>query len=158
MSEKPLPEGWELAEVREILEVHYGKGLTKAKRDTSGKVPVYGSNGIVGKHSTALVIGNCIVIGRKGTAGAVHLSKASSCWPIDTTYYTQPSNELSLEYIYYALGSLNLNSLDKSTAIPGLNRDDLYAQKIPLPPSPNKAASSKPSKPSSPASTPAGPP
>ena len=79
----------------------------------------------------------CIVIGRKGAAGAVHLSRIP-CWPIDTTYYVTPPAELSLEYIYYALGFLDLASLDKSTAIPGLNRDDLYSQTLPLPPLPEQ--------------------
>ena len=67
----------------------------------------------------------------------MHLSR-TPCWPIDTTYFTQPSSELSLEYIYYILRSLNLQSLDRSTAIPGLNRDDLYAQRISLPPLPEQ--------------------
>lgn len=39
-----------------------------------------------------------------------------------------------LEYAYYALEFLNLASLDKSTAIPGLNRNDAYAENIPIPP------------------------
>ena len=67
----------------------------------------------------------------------MHLSR-TPCWPIDTTYFAQPSPELSLEYLYYILRSLNLQSLDRSTAIPGLNRDDLYAQRIPLPPLPEQ--------------------
>lgn len=133
MSERTLPQGWTSAKIGEVLEVHYGKGLPKAKRNESGQVPVYGSNGVVGQHSSALTDGACIVIGRKGAAGAVHISRVP-CWPIDTTYYTTPPAELSLEYIYYVLGFLNLSSLDKSTAIPGLNRDDLYSQPLPLPP------------------------
>jgi type I restriction enzyme S subunit len=137
MSERTLPQGWISAKVGEVLEVHYGKGLPKAKRDKTGQVPVYGSNGVVGQHSKALTDSACIIIGRKGAAGAVHISRIP-CWPIDTTYYTTPPAELSLEYIYYVLGFLNLSSLDKSTAIPGLNRDDLYSQPLPLPPLPEQ--------------------
>src|SRR3972149_690023 len=62
--------------------------------------------------------GTFSVTSRKGAAGYVHLSKVP-CWPIDTTY-------------------LNLNSLDKSTAIPGLNRNDAYALKLPLTPLPEQ--------------------
>jgi len=36
--------------------------------------------------------------------------------------------------LVFALKLLNLSNLDTSTAIPGLNRDDIYDQEIPLPP------------------------
>jgi len=91
----------------------------------------------VGYHAHSLVDEPCIVIGRKGAAGTVHLSRIP-CWPIDTTYFTRPSSVVTLEFLYYSLRSLNLQSLDRSTAIPGLNRDDLYAQRIPLPPLPEQ--------------------
>jgi type I restriction enzyme S subunit len=120
-----LPNGWAYAKVGDVLEVNYGH------------VPVYGSNGIVGQHNTALASGPCLIIGRKGAAGAVHLSR-TDCWPIDTTYWTRPPAELSLEYAYYVLRTLNLSSLDRSTAIPGLNRDDLYSQVIPIAPLPEQ--------------------
>jgi type I restriction enzyme S subunit len=134
MNAPALPNGWESVEIRDIIDVHYGKGLPKSKRDEQGRIAVFGSNGIVGAHTKALVEGPCIIIGRKGAAGAVKISR-HPCWPIDTTYYTHPHRELSLEFTYYALAFLNLGSLDRSTAIPGLNRDDLYAQTIALPPS-----------------------
>jgi type I restriction enzyme S subunit len=40
--------------------------------------------------------------------------------------------------MFYLLGFLSLEKLDRSTAIPGLNRDDLYAQKVPIPPLPEQ--------------------
>jgi type I restriction enzyme S subunit len=129
-----LPDGWEIVPVRDVFEVHYGKGLVKSKRDESGKVPVYGSSGVVGYHIEALVDGPCIVVGRKGAVGQVYHSKVP-CWPIDTTYYIQPPKGFSLEYVSYVLDFINLGALDKSTAIPGLNRDDFYSQMIPIPPS-----------------------
>jgi type I restriction enzyme, S subunit len=132
-----LPQGWTYATVGNVLEVNYGKGLKESARDATGRVPVYGSNGKVGQHSTALVSGPCLIIGRKGAAGAVHLSR-TDCWPIDTTYWIRPPAELSLEYAYYVLRTLNLSSLDRSTAIPGLNRDDLYSQVIPIAPLPEQ--------------------
>jgi len=129
-----LPEGWVNTEIHNVFEIHYGKGLTKANRDQSGQVPVFGSSGIVGYHTEALVDNPCIVVGRKGAVGKAHLSRAS-CWPIDTTYYIRLPEGFLLEYIYYALDFLDLGSLDKSTTIPSLNRDDFYAQTIPIPPS-----------------------
>ena len=135
--ETRLPEGWLKVGLGEIVTFEYGKGLTKENRDSSGNVPVYGSNGIVGYHSDSLIKKSSLIIGRKGAAGCVHLSKVPS-WPIDTTYYLIPPDAVELFYLYHLLSTLNLNSLDKSTAIPGLNRNDAYAIEIPLPPLPEQ--------------------
>ena len=129
----PLPDGWKWTTIGEVCTFEYGKGLTEAKRDSRGTIPVFGSNGIVGYHSLSLVNKPCLIIGRKGAAGAVHKTQVP-CWPIDTTYYVIPPDTISLSFLYYLFSSLVLNSLDRSTAIPGLNRNDAYALKIPLPP------------------------
>ena len=126
------PEGWKLSELCDLLEVKYGKGLPKNTRKPNG-VPVYGSNGIIGQHTIPLTKGPAIIIGRKGTVGAVHFSDVP-CWPIDTTYFIDEFQGIDPAFIVYALRSINLPYLDTSTAIPGLNREDLYNQKIPLPP------------------------
>jgi type I restriction enzyme S subunit len=133
----PLPDGWTWTTVGDIVTFEYGKGLIRAKRDPSGKIPVYGSNGIVGYHSISLVDKPCLIVGRKGAAGAVHKSNIP-CWPIDTTYYVIPPENINLSFLYYLFSSLELVSLDRSTAIPGLNRNDAYAVKIPLPPLPEQ--------------------
>ena len=126
------PDGWKLSELGDLLEVKYGKGLPKNIRKPNG-VPVYGSNGIIGQHEVPLTKGPTIIIGRKGTVGAVHFSDLP-CWPIDTTYFIDEFQDIDPAFIVFALRSVNLPYLDTSTAIPGLNREDLYNQKIPLPP------------------------
>jgi type I restriction enzyme S subunit len=67
----------------------------------------------------------------------VHLATVP-CWPIDTTYYISPPNAIDINFLYYLLAYSNLGALDKSTAIPGLNRDDVYGMPIPLPPLPEQ--------------------
>jgi type I restriction enzyme S subunit len=137
-SELPeLPDGWVWTRLGEILNFEYGKGLRKDKRNENGKIPVYGSNGIIGYHEISLTDKPCIIIGRKGAVGEIHLSKVP-CWPIDTTYYIYPPSEVNLEFLYYLLSNLKLSSLDKSTAIPGINRNDVYNLTIPIPPLPEQ--------------------
>lgn len=116
-----------------ICEFNYGKSLPKNNREHSGSFDVYGSNGIVGKHSKYLIDSPCIIVGRKGAAGEVQISM-SPCWPIDTTYYILENPNYELKFLYYLLKSLQLSALDKSTAIPGLNRNDAYEKIICLPP------------------------
>ena len=127
-----LPEGWALPRVSDLIELNYGKGLKQSDRKV-GSVPVYGSNGVVGKHDVPLTKGPSIIIGRKGSVGAVHFSPMP-CWPIDTTYYIDNFSGLNARFLMHALRNLDLADLDTSTAIPGLNRNDIYEQKVPLPP------------------------
>lgn len=126
---RPAPKGWVRTKVGDFLTLEYGKSLPKKKRDSSGETPVYGSSGVTGYHSWPLNSAPCIVIGRKGAAGEVHLSKVP-CWTIDTAYYVEPPAGIDLIYLFYNLKTLNLDALDKSTAIPSLSRDDAYASGI----------------------------
>ncbi|UZK17884.1 restriction endonuclease subunit S [Xanthomonas oryzae] len=127
-----LPGGWGLCRLGEILELKYGKALPARSRD-GGAYPVYGSNGIVGNHSAYLAEGPTVIVGRKGSVGEVCYS-AVPCFPIDTTYYAEEFEVTHSKFIYYLLRNLDLASLNKSTAIPGLNRQDAYDLEIPLPP------------------------
>ncbi len=130
---RALPLGWEWKKLGDIITFEYGKGLKEESRDQNGNIPVYGSNGIVGRHSVPLTEKPCIIVGRKGSVGQIHISKVP-CWPIDTTYFIIPPENLDLYFLFYLLSTLKLDSLDKSTTIPGLNRNDAYALNIPLPP------------------------
>lgn len=127
-----LPKGWIEVLLGDILHFEYGKSLTKVNRRI-GVFPVYGSNGIVGTHDEYLVAGPVIIIGRKGSLGTVHYCR-ENCWPIDTTYYITPLNFLDFRFVFYLLKEMNLQTLDKSTTIPGLNREILYKQIVRLPP------------------------
>lgn len=117
----------------EICEFTYGDSLKETNRK-GGNVPVYGSNGIVGWHDEAITKGETIIIGRKGSIGEIHLSKVP-CWAIDTTYYVEKTKvPCDFTWLYYMLKALDLTRLNKSAAVPGLNREDAYEQKLPLPP------------------------
>jgi type I restriction enzyme S subunit len=78
--------------------------------------------------------GPTVIIGRKGSFGEVHYS-STGCWPIDTTYYVdEDSSSADLRWLYYRLGSLGLTQMNRAAAIPGLNREDAYRQRLLLPP------------------------
>jgi type I restriction enzyme S subunit len=118
----------------DIIELVYGRGLPVRQR-RNGTVPVYGSNGIAGYHSKAFIEQPTIIVGRKGSAGAVHLV-TEPCFPIDTTYFVRrlEPDRVDLEYLYYVLGHLRLSRLATQTGVPGLNREDAYRELVPLPP------------------------
>lgn len=129
-----LPSGWVWANLGDVLPLQYGKGLPESERNTEGDFPVYGSSGQVGRHSRPLTQYPSLIVGRKGAIGAVYFS-AGPCWPIDTTYFVEASSEaINLRYFLYLLKSINLEKLDKSTAVPSLSRDDYNAVTVPISP------------------------
>ena len=137
MNMNELPKGWVVKKLGDVCSFEYGKSLTKESREETGIYNVFGSNGIVGKHSSYLVNEPCVIVGRKGAAGEVHLSLSPS-WPIDTTYYVKQEEAFDLKFLFFQLKSLQLTALDKSTAIPGLNRNDAYKKDFSLPPLPEQ--------------------
>ena len=78
-----------------------------------------------------------MIVGRKGGVGEVWLSN-KNCWPIDTTYFVRCSECLLTKFIFFLLKSLRLSQYDKSTAIPGLNRNDAYRIPVEVPPLPEQ--------------------
>jgi type I restriction enzyme, S subunit len=124
---------WPELSLGEVCEFKYGKSLPAEKR-AGGAIAVYGSNGIVGRHNEPITEGPAIVVGRKGSFGEVHLSP-EPCWPIDTTYFIDRSaTKTDLRWLAYRLKGLGLTRLNKAAAVPGLNREDAYRQKLKLPP------------------------
>jgi type I restriction enzyme S subunit len=116
----------------EVCEFLYGESLKEEKR-RPGKVPVFGSNGVVGRHDHAITAGPTIIIGRKGSIGEVNWS-SGPCFPIDTTYYVKNTKKpCDLRWLFFTLLKLDLTRLNKSAAVPGLNREDAYEQLIPFP-------------------------
>lgn len=119
-----VPEGWKMKMLGAIAPLNYGKAL-KATDRKDGKVPVFGSSGIVGTHDVALVDSGAIVVGRKGNVGSLFFSPVP-CFPIDTVFYIDPAQ--ASYWLFLALHQLNFISSD--SAVPGLNRT--YAHSLPL--------------------------
>ena len=116
----------------EILSLEYGKSLPTSSR-VAGLTDVYGSGGITGSHNEALCPEPGVVVGRKGTAGAVHWSHRPF-FPIDTTFYVVPSHHaVSQVFCYFLLRTLGLDEMNNDSAVPGLNRNQAHASRIMLP-------------------------
>lgn len=128
-----LPRGWEFRRLGEILTFEYGVNLPDARRSGTGEFPVYGSNGVVGSHNESFVAGQCIVIGRKGSAGALNLCLENGCCVTDVAYYCIPPSDLSVQFVFKMLHTLGLDSLGKGIK-PGLNRNEAYVLVVPIPP------------------------
>jgi restriction endonuclease S subunit len=126
---------WQKKPLGELVSLEYGKALKAEERSEKGRYPVYGSNGIVGSYDEAVIKEPTIVVGRKGAIGEAHLAE-NGCWPIDTAFYTvlrQPGI-ISIRYLLLWFRSVELKKLAITATIPGLNRNMLYKQQVPVPP------------------------
>lgn len=122
---------WIETTVGEYCPFVYGKSLPKTQR-TEGDIPVFGSNGCVDYHNKSYVNGPGIIIGRKGSVGAVHLS-VEPFWSIDTSFYVEKESIDELKFTYYLLKSLGLKGMNSDSAVPGLNRENAHALPIRIP-------------------------
>ena len=124
---KGVPEGWQVKKLGDIAELIYGKALKESDREP-GPYNVYGSGGIVGSHSKALVEDEGIIVGRKGNVGSVYFSDRGF-FPIDTVYYIR--SELPLTYLFFVLKGMNF--INNDAAVPGLNRNQAYSNELLFP-------------------------
>lgn len=132
-----LPKGWEWVRFEKIFSLEYGDNLPADKRSNTGEFPVYGSNGIVGTHNVSFVNAPCIVVGRKGSAGALNLSRSQGCCVTDVAYYCIPPAGIDLSFSFKLFHTLGLESLGKGIK-PGLNRNEAYALIVAVPPLPEQ--------------------
>lgn len=133
-AEKPfdLPDGWVWCRLGDICDFIYGDSLTKSQCKEDGKYPVYGSNGIVGYYDRYLTDKKAIIVGRKGSAGALNLCRVPS-WTTDVAYYIEDRKIINFEFMFYLLKSLQLEKLGKGIK-PGVNRNEAYNLLIVLAP------------------------
>lgn len=124
---------WRTVKLGDICMLNYGKALDKKDRLENAAIPVYGANGIKAYTDKLLHDKPSIIIGRKGSAG--ELNKVSKpFWALDVTYYvTTDESIVDLDFLFYALLTLNLPSMARGIK-PGINRNDVYDKSINLPP------------------------
>lgn len=124
--------GWIKTTIGAVYSFVYGDNLPQPKRSNTGEYNVYGSNGIVGTHNEYCIDKPCIVVGRKGSAGALNICEEKS-WVTDVAYACIPSDPINLKFSYYLLSTCGLDDLGKGIK-PGLNRNDAYKVNILIPP------------------------
>ena len=71
---------WEFKKLGEVIKLEYGKPLNKSKRSLDGKYPVYGANGIKSRTNQFYHDKKSIIIGRKGSAGAISITEKKKAY------------------------------------------------------------------------------
>ncbi|MDR9404082.1 MAG: restriction endonuclease subunit S [Halothece sp. Uz-M2-17] len=129
------PNNWEWCRLGEIIRVSSGNYLPSSKMDKSGKIPVYGGNGVTGYHSDSNIFQKTLIIGRVGYyCGSVHITP-NSAWITDNAFITYfPDNHIDMNFLYWLLKVIDLQQNNSATAQPVISGRKIYPIPIALPP------------------------
>jgi len=93
----------------------------KSIKPSSGNIPIYGGNGILG-YSEKYNYDNILIIGRVGAyCGSIHYHK-EKCWVSDNAIAGEVKSDYSIDYLYYLMKSLNLNDRQVGSSQPLLTQ------------------------------------
>ncbi len=123
--------GWKERTVGDILVLNYGKPLPESMRVADGRYPVFGANGELNRSNSHHCDLPSIIVGRKGSAGAL-CYVTEPFWPLDVTYYITLKDQTDLRFVWYLLNLLDLPRLARGTK-PGINRNEVYELPILIP-------------------------
>lgn len=126
-----VPLGWEVDRFKNKITVKYGKSQKDIVSE-NGKIPIYGTGGIMEYGTAALCENESILIGRKGTIDKPYYIN-TPFWAVDTTYYVESFESGNMKFLYYSLQRLNLKSLNEATGVPSLTRRTLNRQMMLFP-------------------------
>lgn len=124
---------WEVKRLGEVAPLQRGYDLPNPKLE-KGEYPVVYSNGVMNYHSTFMVKGPGVVTGRSGTIGNVHYIE-DSFWPHNTSLWVTNFRGNSPKFISYLLASVGLIRFSTGSGVPTLNRNDVHAHEVSIPPS-----------------------
>ena len=123
---------WKQGTVGDVLQLQRGHDLPRAEM-LGGDYPVAGSTGTIGYHNQYTAKAPVIVMGRSGNIGNPRLYLCD-CWTHNTSLYVKQLYQAEYLWAFYLLKNLNYDGFVGGSAVPTLNRNDVHAYSIPIPP------------------------
>jgi type I restriction enzyme S subunit len=121
----------------DVCTIKYGKDH---KCLADGKIPVYGSGGIMRYVDAAIYDKKSVLIPRKGSLGNLYFVD-EPFWTVDTCFYTEiDETKVVSEFLYFKLKMLDLVKMNVGSAVPSLTTAVLNEIKLDLPPLPAQRA------------------
>lgn len=123
---RPLKSFRDEVKMKEELKIRFLSDLIdfkngKSIKPSSGNIPIYGGNGILG-YSEKYNYNNILIIGRVGAyCGSIHYHK-EKCWVSDNAIAGEVKSDYSIDYLYYLMKSLNLNDRQVGSSQPLLTQ------------------------------------
>ena len=120
--------GFPTKKVIDVVTLQRGYDLPVQDRDTNGKIPVFGSNGILGTHNVSK-IDKGVITGRSGTIGEVYMSE-EPFWPLNTTLFSNDIHGNNICYLKFLLEFFDLKRFKSGIGVPTLNRNEFHGEQI----------------------------
>ena len=124
-----MPLDWNVGILSDLVDVKYGKDHKKLK---DGKIPVYGSGGIMRYVNEKLYDSESVLIPRKGSLGNV-IYVNNAFWSVDTMFYTVMKEKNLAKYIYFFIKSKDLVGMNSGSAVPSMTTQILNNIRVKIP-------------------------
>jgi type I restriction enzyme S subunit len=128
-----LPDGWEMILFNDFSKLQRGHDLPLAKIQ-KGEFPVITSAGINGYHNEYKANGPCLTTGRSGSVGNINYLEVEKYWPHNTVLFVKDFCGNAPKFVYYYYKQFNFKKYSASTAVPTLDRKQLFHVEISKPP------------------------
>lgn len=126
-----VPEGWERVPLENVLLLQRGFDLPSQARQ-KGEVPIYGSTGVLGYHSSAKASAPGVVTGRSGTLGDVQYV-VEDYWPLNTALWVKEFKKVPPLFALFLLREMDLKQYNGGSSVPTLDRKTVHKVEILLP-------------------------
>jgi type I restriction enzyme S subunit len=123
---------WEVKKLEKVAPLQRGFDLPNSQL-VKGNYPVVYSNGILNFHNKYQAKAPGVVTGRSGTIGKVTFVE-EDYWPHNTSLWVTDFKANAPKFIYYLYVFIGLERFGTGSGVPTLNRNDVHAFQIPLPP------------------------
>ncbi|MGH9836105.1 MAG: restriction endonuclease subunit S, partial [Blastocatellia bacterium] len=127
-----IPAHWEVKRLKWVTRLQRGYDLPADKR-RSGSIPVVSSGGVIDSHCESRVKGPGVVMGRYGSTDAVFYVE-EDFWPHNTALFVTDFHGNVPKWCFYLLRTISKSDYSSKSAVPGVDRKDLYEIYVPHPP------------------------
>ncbi len=126
-----IPEGWDVKNLLDWVDVKYGKTLPKAMMEESAPYLVYGAAKVIGRYKEFNRERPTIITGCRGRCGQVTITRPKS-FITNNSFFFDFDNK-SFEYGYFLLGNRGLNDCIGGTAQPQITLESLSGIQVIVP-------------------------
>lgn len=126
---REIPVGWKQGTFFDLIEIGNGKDH---KELHNGKVPVYGSGGVMRFVDKAIYDGESVLIPRKGTLNNI-IYVNGAFWTVDTMFYSKMKMKHTAIFTYYSVRLYDFEKLNTGTGVPSMTSSIIYDLKTIIP-------------------------
>lgn len=128
-----IPKGWTKRNLKEIVLMKSGEGITAESISELGDYPCFGGNGLRGYAKDYTHNGDFALIGRQGAlCGNVNFA-SGKFFASEHAVVVTPLKGTDIKFIYYVLKDMRLNQYAESSAQPGLAVNHLLGLSAAIP-------------------------